>query len=194
MEPELSRYAPLAIPSELDQVLPRKVDLDLSEGDGRFVVLTILFCLVGGLASLGWMGYKDAGRVQQRAVLRGSAQTMTGTVTGISTNRGLPASVKYTFAVDGVTYFGEASERPYQHGKKPIRKADDILVRFLPSNPTINHPDAWEWSAAPEFYLVCYFLFVTALGCGALIALLRDRRLARSGSVAAGTVTSCTPR
>jgi hypothetical protein len=179
------------MPSELAGPTPRKVQLSFSEGDGRYLLLIVLVFFVGGLIFLVWKAYDDIQQFQQRALLRGDAREVVGEVTGFSFGRYSPTSVNYRFTVNGVTYSGEALE-PANPGRGTSRdKADKILIRFLPSNPAINHPDAWEWSAAIGWYFVVGEVFFTSMGGLALAVLLRDRRLAREGKVAAGIVTGC---
>ena len=72
-----------------------------------------------------------------------------------------------------------------------IRQPDRILVRFLPADPAINHPDAWEWSLlfnAKAIYVSVFFLI---LGSFILAILYAERRFVREGSPTVATVTSC---
>jgi hypothetical protein len=112
-----------------------------------------------------------------------------GKVTGFSIARYAPMGVSYRFLVDGVTYSGEAKEPA---GGTSLEKADEIPIRFLPSNPAINHPDAWEWSPAIGWLYTAGEIFFTAMGGFVFAFFWRDRRLAREGKAAAGVVTSCT--
>jgi len=101
--------------------------------------------------------------------------------------RGRSPKVEYSFAVNGVRYGGNA--------RLPnclVRnKSDPIAIRFLPSDPSINHPDGWEWSPIEGFYGVPYY----AIGLGATIwglaYSLRERKLVRWGKPAERTVTNC---
>jgi hypothetical protein len=174
------------MPSELAGPSPRKVQLSFSEGDGRYLLLIVLVFFVGGLIFLGWKGYDDIKQFQQRALLRGDAHEIVGEVTGFSFGRYSPMSVNYRFTVNGVTYSGEALKSMNPGPGTSFEKGDNILIRFVPSNPVINHPDAWEWSAAIGWYFVVGEVYFTSMGGWALALLLRDRRLAREGKVALG--------
>jgi hypothetical protein len=179
------------VPSELAGPLPRKVQLRLSEGDGRYLLMIVLVFFVGGLIFLVWNGYDDIKLFQQRALLRGDTREVVGEVTGFSFGRYSPTSVNYRFTVNGVSYSGEALKPVNPVSGTSLEKGGDILIRFLPTNPAVNHPNGWEWSAAIGWYFVVGEIYFTSMGGLALMVLLRDRRLAREGKVAAGIITGC---
>lgn len=179
-----------AIPSELAGSLPRKVRLNLG-GDGRFALILVCCFFIPGLILLGWKGHDDIKQFQQRTILRDHARQVVGEVTGFSFARYSPMSVNYRFTVNGVAYSGEAMEPRSPGPGTSFNRGDDILIRFLPSNPAINHPDAWEWSAVTGWYFIVGEVFLTSLGGLVLVLLLRDRRLARLGKAAAGIVIGC---
>lgn len=191
MHAESSSYPTLEIPPEVSGPIPRKVGLNF-DGDGRFLLIIILCFFIPGLIFLGWNGYGDFNQFQHRAVLRNNAREVVGEVTGFSWGRYSPISVHYRFAVDGATYSGKALEPKSPGPGTSYSKGDDILIRFLPSNPTVNHPGAWEWSPTDGWYFVLAEVFFTSLGGVVLAYLLRDRKLARKGKVAAAMVTACT--
>jgi hypothetical protein len=101
-------------------------------------------------------------------------------------------SVVYRFSADGLTYSGSAPVSATPVPGTAFDKGDKIAIRFIPSNPGINHPSAWEWSPAVGWYFTAGQVFLWAMGGWALEVLRRDRRLAREGKVAAGIVTNCT--
>jgi hypothetical protein len=166
--------------------LPRAVTLNL-DGDGRFLLMFVLLFFVGGGIALGWQCYGEVQQFQDRALLRSNGHVVVGTVTPPSR-----CCTYYRFNVDGRSYQGKAEEPLFTSVISHV--SDQILIRFLPSNPAINHPDSWEWS------LYCgldYMILVTlswVMGSVALIALCRDRNLVRKGRVAEAIVTSCVRR
>jgi hypothetical protein len=181
----------LMAPSELAGPLPRTVTLNF-DGDARYLLLIVLLFFFGGAIWLGWKGYDDVQQSQHRAVLRSDGREVVGEVTGFSFGRDRPTTVNYRFTVHGVTYSGSADEPRTPGPSTSLNKSDKILVRFLPSNPAINHPDAWEWSAFIGLEYIAFQVFFMAMGGLALAVLWRDRKLAREGKVAEGVVTSCT--
>ena len=191
MDPSDSAGVASTAPSELIGPVPRKVRL--SDGDAPYLVLIVLLFFVGGGLWLGWKGYDDVQQFKHRALLRSSGRVVIGEVTGFSFGRYTPMSVVYRFAVNGDGYSGKALEPEKPGLGTSFDKGDKIPVRFLPSDPSINHPDAWEWSANIGRWFVGFQIFFWSLGAWALLFLLRDRRLARNGSVATAVVTECRP-
>lgn len=187
MDREASIDAMAAAPAELTGALPRKVRLN-SSPDAKWGLTVVLVFFVGGLIFLGWWGYYEVKQFQRRAILRIDSRVVVGKVTGFSFERYAPMGVFYKFTVNGVTYSGEAK---VPHEGTSLEKADKVPIRFLPSNPAINHPDAWEWSAAIGWYYTVGEIWLTSMGGFVFAVFWRDRRLAREGKVAAGVVTSC---
>ena len=183
----------VTVPSELAGPLPRNVFLNM-EGDGRYLLIIVLIFFVGGLSFLAWLGYEDINQFHQRAALRGNVREVVGKVTGFTFPRGGPTSVNYTFTLDGVDYSSKALESRTPGPGTRFEKGDSILIRFLPLNPAINHPDAWEWSLAIGWASVLCAVFQFSIGLFALVGLLRDRKLARLGKAVAASVTACTPK
>jgi hypothetical protein len=190
MDREASKYAMTEAPSELSGALPRKVGLN-SSADAKYLLVVVLVFFVGGLLTIGWVFYHDVKQLQQRAALRVGGSEVVGEVTGVSLSRYTPMSVNYKFTVNEVTYSGEAEEPATPGPGTSFDKADKILIRFLPANPAINHPDAWEWSAAIGWSYTAFEIFLTTMGGLAFAFLWRDRRLAREGKAAVAVVTSC---
>jgi hypothetical protein len=179
-------------PSELVGQLPRTVTLNL-DGDARYLLWIVLLFFVGGGIWLGWKCYDDAQQFKDRALLRNNGRDVVAEVTRLSYRRHGPTSVDYDFTFNGATYPGSAEE-PNAGPGASLRKSDKILVRFLPSNPAVNHPYAWEWSPAIGWVWVAFQVFFWAMGGAALVVLCRDRTLARKGNVASGVVTNCVPK
>ena len=185
-----SDRATLAIPSELAGPLPRNVRLNFSDSGVQFSVWFIMLFLVGGGISVGWDAFDDVRQFQHRTELRSNGRDVLGVVTGFSVHRWAPKAVQYSFAFNGVTYSGKAKS---SHSEPAIglSVSDPILVRFLATDPAINHPEAWEWSALIGLDYVAFKVFLMIVGIPVLASLLRARRLARQGKAAQGVVTSC---
>jgi hypothetical protein len=178
------------IPSELTGPLPRKVQM--SEGDARFALMLVWLFFVGGSLFLAWLCYDYVRQFQQRAGLRSDSREVVGEVTGFSYPRLAPMSIDYSFVVNGVIYSGAANKPATPRPGTSFDKHDQIRIKFLPSNPAINHPSGWEWSPAIGWITTAGSVFFWTVGVFSLALLLRDRKLARKGKVAAAVVTSCT--
>jgi hypothetical protein len=163
-----------------------------SDGGARQLLMLVLLFFVGGGIWLGWKGYDDLQQFQRRALLRTDGRIVVGEVTGFSSSKGGPTNVKYRFSVHGVTYTNRAAEPDFLGTGSPLHKSDQIFVRFLPDNPEINHPDAWEWSPYIGIVPIAFQVFFFAMGTFLLVMLLRERKLAREGKAASAMVTSCT--
>jgi hypothetical protein len=178
--------------TELMRPLPRTVTLN-DGNDARYALIVVLLFFVCGGLWLGWKGYDDVQQFKHRAVLRSEGRVVIGEVTGFSFGRYTPMSVVYRFAVNGVTYSGRALEPENLGVGTSLDKGDKIPVRFLSYDPAVNHPDAWEWSLAIGWWFVAFQVFFWAIGGFCLALLMRDRKLARHGSIAAAIVRGCTP-
>lgn len=177
------------IPEELAGPPPRRVRLNFSVGGTGYLVMMVLCCFVGGTTVLAFTCDHEINQYRQRALLRANHGESLGEVTGFSYGRYSPTNVYYTFTVGGTIYSGKATEPFNGETGVPLNRGGAIPIRFLPSNPTINHPDGWEWS--PGWSYLAGEAFLVALGAAVLVLLLRDRRLARHGHAAAGRVVDC---
>src|ERR1700740_196274 len=103
-----------------------------------------------------------------------------------------PLRAAIDFEAAGTSYLGKAEMPNY---RLILHEADPIAVRYLPTDPTVNHPADWEWSGLEIMDLIpeVFMLFLTSVGIVALVALVRDRRLARRGRPAKGMVIDCIP-
>jgi hypothetical protein len=167
-----------------DGPLPRRVQFT-PDGWKGLVVGLLLFG--AGLLMCGFLGLSAFRQEQQRTALRQDGRDIVGRVITTHAGHG-DSTVSYTFTVNGSTYLGKAQMPNY---RLALRESDEIAVRFLPSNPALNHPAAWEWSGLRDFMPKIFALFFMIVGAIALGALLRDRKLAREGKVAEGVVTDC---
>jgi len=126
-------------------------------------------------------------QMQNRTALRKDGRVVLAEIAGQWwTSRPL----EYTFTVDDVAFSGKV--RVPQNFVESFRGADHILVRFLPANPKINHPAAWEESVHSYIVLFSIFGILCAILSSLIVTmLLKDRRLALDGVIAVGAVTSC---
>lgn len=178
-------------PGELTGPTPRKVRLNLNSNNARFALIVISFFFVGFGILLGAACFSDVRQFRQRAELRSGGHDVVGEVTKVVYPRHAPKVVKYRFSVEGAQYSGEAKAPFFATPGTILHEYDQILVRYLPSNPNVNHPEAWEWSPLIGIVDTAFQVFFFSMGSVALIVLLRERALAREGKIAEGFVTSC---
>ncbi len=184
-EPEEHRAEEENYPSELDGPLPRKVQLGTT--DASFLLGVVIVCLGLGILAVGFDCSSIFKHVQQRTVLRRDGHNTVGRVNTIHSGRG-GSTVSYTFSVNGVDYPGKAQMPNYRFA---LHESDQLAIRYLPTDPTVNHPADWEWSGLTDLIPEALALFFSIIGAVALAALLRERRLAREGKLSKGVVTNC---
>ncbi len=185
MTAEVSNRANSSIPRELTGPLPRNVRL--RAGSKRVWTILGFGFLVAGIIYLAWSSFNMVHQYRLRAALRASGQVTIGTVSLVSYQK-FKTMVRYTFAVNGVGYSGR-SEMP---DNVQLDKSEKINIRYLPSNPAMNHPADWEWSAWEELGPVSFAVVIIAITAQLPRYLRRERRLAREGIPAEGVVGSCT--
>jgi hypothetical protein len=192
MNLEASEQATSPTPRELCGPLPRAVRLKLDRGDSRFLLTFVVLFLVGGGIWLGWNGYYDVKQFRQRAILRSDGREIEGEVIGFSYHRFAPLGIDYRFSVNGATYSSEALEPITPVSGSALEKGDNLPILFLLSDPTINHPAAWEWSVFDGWYTTAGAVGGVVIGAVVLVGLLRDRKLARYGKAASAVVLGFT--
>lgn len=168
MDSSLSLDSASIIPSELLGQLPRRTRLS---GDGIWGVITIMIILAFP-AFIACMVFNTWFQVNQtRDALRRESSEVAGVVTQIKYRKGY--RVYYTFVVDGKSFTGH-SYMPEKIGEN-LQDSDPLSIRYLPSNPVVNHPAAWE---DPES-IWPGFIFLTILLASAFMVLkgLREERL-----------------
>jgi hypothetical protein len=174
------------IPPELTGPTPRRVR---ASGDWYSTWPLWLFCAIFVIL-LGRTGIDAIHQSQSRATLRHDNRQVIATVTNFSAGRGGHATVSYTFTLHGAVYTGSA-ELP--HRSAPVfDKSDQIVIRYLPSDPSINHPETWEWSGIMDMDAMLVGIFLAGCGCALFVFSRRNRKLARFGKPALATVIGCT--
>ena len=117
--------------------------------------------------------------------MRRESSEVAGVVTQIKYERS--DRVYYTFVVDGRSFTGH-STMPREIANN-LHDSDPLSIRYLPSNPAVNHPAAWEdpQSIWPGIILLTFLL------AGAFMFLkdLRDDRiLVANGMPAVAIITN----
>jgi hypothetical protein len=184
-----SNRAMLVPPGELAGPAPRKVAF--CSTSGTYIVMLIAFlAAIFGV----WVAVSLVRHTQHRALLRKNSREVVGRVTDTVAGRDGKTYVEYSFTVEGVTYFGNTQEPSSRGPWDALTRSHPILIRYLSSNPAINHPAAWEWSVRMNLDGYIFTIFFTTMGGIGVAYLMRERKLASEGRAAAGLVTSCTPQ
>ena len=184
-DPEGPDFEGQTSPSELRGPLPRRVQMN-SQNASAMVVVVVLCLGIGG-TMFGSACYGIFTQIQQRTALRRDGRDTVASVTATHAGHGSP-TVTYVFKANGLSYSGKAEIPNY---RLILHESDSIAVRYLPSDPTVNHPADWEWSGLGDLIPEAFMLFLTSVGGVALVALVRDRKLAREGKPVKGVVIDC---
>jgi hypothetical protein len=151
-----------------------------------------------------WGGINVVQEVQHKAALRRDNGETVGEIT--RTRKGKTTDVVYyAFTVDGRSYVGGA-EVPTDL-RYDLRGSKFLPIRYLPANPDVNHPAAWEWSLifwrpqnsdlihlpgfSSELEWLLGPLIFGPIGLVFLVGLHRERKLIAEGAPAIAVVTKC---
>ncbi|MGA9667899.1 MAG: hypothetical protein WBQ94_01755 [Terracidiphilus sp.] len=125
------------IPSELTGPLPRRVR---ATGNGIYLTLLAPAFLAFAVAAAVWAGMNTVRQTEHRAALRGDSSVTVGEIT--RTRKMKNSEIVYTFSANSKSYKGEA-ELPWQL-RNDVEQFKSLTVRYLPTDPDVNHPAAWE--------------------------------------------------
>jgi hypothetical protein len=180
-----------AVPDELVGPTPRKVRL--SDNTRRVAFLVPLGFIIVFYISVR-IGRTEIPQLRNRLALRTDTRLAVAQIASLhSGGRGVEI-VEYVFNGSGKQATG-TSTVPWDFFQT-MRDSRQIIVRYRPSDPSINHPDAWEWSPGAEgffgyFALLCGW-FVGIIGIVYLIRVVRRRMLIRYGLPALAIIQSST--
>ena len=165
------------IPPELTGPTPRRVRFD------RWLLImpTLLLAVFSGIPT-----YQALRLIQQRNALRRNSKEVLGWIDEVwHAGRAHVPTVSYTFVVHGINRTGQAEvpKRIYA----TLHSGDVLEIRYVPSDPSINHPASWEWSAGWENFVVPVIGLASVIFYRALLR--RQRHLAVEGIPAFATVT-----
>lgn len=181
MDFTLQSDASSTVPRELTGPLPRKTVLT---GIGVQAIVVTAVMLLMPFVFLVAIGIGDMKEFKNKDALRSGSSEVAGEV--IETRKSV---LHYTFSVNGTMYSGKAL---LPSGLSPTPRHFDLIpIRYLPENPAVNHPAAWEWSAWQNWpALVIPFLFYVP-GIAMIWDLKTRKRVLENGIPAVGTITGC---
>ena len=187
LEPTISFPENWTAPPELKRALPREVRRSTR---GTLLACLAVIYMAGSLPL--YVSFRNDARQQSAhtEALRTQGREASAEIVrfwhqGKSSTR----MVAYAFTADGRRVRGESSvpDRFWEG----LQKAGFLPIRYLPANPNINHPLAWE--DYPMSAWVPYLLPVILAGGGValLFSLRRQAQLAAEGLATPGIVTNC---
>ena len=146
----------LSLP-EINALIPRRVHM--SSEQPRMLLFSLLAFLATGAIWFGFYSYYS-GHVQQREVLRRDSRELIAQITELPSGKG-NTYVQYTFRVSRVWYSGEAK---LPDGPLKLAVGQPILIRYLPADPTTNHPAGWEWTLGWDIVPILFLLLLSGVG------------------------------
>jgi hypothetical protein len=175
-------------PPELSGPLPRRVQ---RSGNGLYGEIVIALMLAFTVVLTIWVGKNAIQQVLRGIALRQNGAEVVGEITQIKPVPRSTDRVSYSFTVNGKTFSGNAGV-PAQLERK-LRESGALTVRYLSTDPTVNHPAAWEvplWSSLGGMLGLNVLTSMFAL---ANLLIYKERTLIAQGRPAIATVTECTP-
>ena len=173
-------------PAELVRSMPREVRLT---GTGTFltVVMVVLICAAGTLCL--FLENAAARDAKRRQILGEQGIDGEATISRLWRDAGKDHTpmVAYHFTHEGRGYSGKSSAP--SRTWRTLAVGAPLPVRFLPSNPSVNQPRAWEPDVLPAWLglLVGGMMLLgpIIIGC----ALSAEKRLLAEGQAVPGVVT-----
>jgi len=174
-------------PRELSRALPREVRM---KGRGIFQATMAALLLVASIPLSLWMQNQNAERAARVERLRVEGQEAQGEIARLwHEGKSSTPMVGYAFSAGEVRFHGQSSVP----GRlwDGLRKAGFLPVRFLPADPNINHPAAWDERADPAWPAFVVPAMLVAGGLVLLYILRRQAAVVAEGLPAPGIVTGC---
>jgi hypothetical protein len=173
-------------PPELSMPLPRRIRPSSDARYGEIVLALMLGLTV--ILSL-WLCKNVVQQMRLRSALRHGGAEVLAEITYLDRPGRGGDIVRYTFTANGEIASGEAGV-PLQLVKS-LRESNSLTVRYLPSDPAINHPAAWEWSFLSNSVGIIFLMILVSIFGLFRIILYRRRQLLAWGKPVLGVVTEC---
>ncbi len=176
-------------PRELSRALPREVQLTIG---GILLMGLALLLFAGALAA--YMAIQGAAvkQVRRQALLTQQGVTTQATITRLwrRNDKERQPMVTYRFEHSGRIYAASTSVSPKTW--EQMREGSPLSVRYVPSDPDINHPEDWPASRIPAWLPMVVALCLAALGVFVFYWVGRQKRLLSEGRPAPAVVTRYT--
>jgi hypothetical protein len=175
-------------PRELTRALPREISMT---GSGIVVAILAAMVLLGSVPLLVLLRSANARDKAQAEALRTEGRETAGQIVRLwhTTGKSHTPTVTYAFTANGTRLHADATvPGEFWSG---LRTGGVLPVRYLPSDPNINHPAAWEISTVPDWMPFLLPALLGGIGILFLTLLRRQAQVAANGIPAAGVVTKC---
>lgn len=170
------------LPPELMGRTPRRVQVT---GTGWLnVFAAALFILLGAAWAVATIKLVHDETTKQ-TLLQKDGATASGKIIQKWTH-GSGTYISYSFAIDQTPYSGK-SKVPFDTWNG-LHQADSLPIRYLPANPDLNHPAAWEDSTSSKLWLLWITAFLAIFGSLFVRRFPLQLRLAKMGIPVRGCI------
>lgn len=186
MESAFTMSAELTAPDELKGPTPRRILLTMS-GIQMAMAVAILFALAA--AGFVWVS-RDAGFQSRRnSDFSQNGRQTTASITRVQHSGSLQPRVDYTFTAGDTTYTGVARvPKQFAHS---LAASSSLAVLYLPSDPAINRPAAWQPPRRSDLALLVAPVLAALLGLLLFVPLGVEYRMASQGTPVVAVVREC---
>lgn len=173
-------------PQGLERSRPRPVCLTAA---GKALCLLAVLLLLGALAAGVALGMLAQRQAEQQRLLREQGLETQARITHLwrSRNDNRQPWVAYRFTVRGRCY--ERRTKAPLRVWRNLQMGSELPVRYLPSDPQLNHPAAWRAKTVPLWLPYLAAGVLGALGWIVTLSLRGQRRLLVEGRPAPAVVT-----
>jgi len=119
-----------------------------------------------------------------RNALRNHGDETLGQVTDVWTSR---RRITYSFSADGIGFTGKSYDVPTDNSAS-LHDGDSLPIRYLPENPNINHPAAWEGSPYSTLWGLSIPATLMFMGSMLVRRFPVQRKLALNGIAVRGSI------
>jgi Protein of unknown function (DUF3592) len=185
MDPDIAVPENWTAPRELSRALPREVRMTAA---GTAVAAMLVLMAIGGIAFFVFVRNVKARQAAHIEMLRTQGEDAPGTVLRLwRADKSNTPTMSYAFTAGGRRFEGESSAPAVDWDG--LRVGDTLPIRFVPTDPAINHPASWSDQPPPGW--VAYMLPAILVVCIPLLGskLRRQGALLAEGLAAPGVVT-----
>jgi hypothetical protein len=172
---------------EINAKIPRTVRSSAETNTALKVYLFVLGVLA--ILTVGYVHFKVQ-EARNREALSREGRDAPAKVTKIRPGRH-GSWVYYSFRFGDAVYQGKVNSDDMVWD---AHVGENIPIRFLPSDPSLNHPTPWDLWVWSDFVFVTFLLVSFGAAAKLAVFLYRERRLARIGWVTEGKVIACAPK
>ena len=165
-------------PADLSLSCPREVKL---AGGGIAIACMVVLFFLGAIAAGLGLSSISARQAGEKQVLSQSGVEAQGTVTRHWRTREKDPQDKitYEFRHEGRIYHG-STKTPRRIWQR-LEVGSTLAIRFVPSNPEVNHPSEWEMDVMPAFVPGLLALVLAGIAMMLLWMLRRQMQLLADG-------------